>query len=513
MKSLNIIWVEFFLFIIILTGLFFFIGYWNVLFSGPQGIHFMRQTDSLSFASQYFNKGYHFFEPELFNLKNTDGKAACEFPITYYITAILYSIFGKNVIILKLLHYIIISTGVFFVFKLAYLLLKDYFYATLVFLFLFTSTVFNYYAFNYLPDSPALGLTFVGWFFIFSYLNNKKNNSLILSFVFFTLGSLIKITYLINPLAILVFTLFVIIFYKDEIISKVIRKKIILWNTINLIIVALWNIYILYYNNEYDSNSFNTSALPIWDLSKNQIIEVLDYMSNYWYSKYFAHSSFHFLFVILLFQIFFIKKSISKIYLLALILFLGSLCYFLLFYSQFKNHDYYFLAFFPLVVLIIINGIKTLQRTSKNKYLHFVLKLILSVIIIVGVNYSRMKLNGRYNSTKDDFSEISNLIHKNLESIEKLNISKYSKFIVAPDLCQNGGLFFLDRMGWNIQKKEDITVDKINYYMELGANYLLLKTDDYEYFKIDEISNELIFKGKEIEIYKLTNTTDNTLYK
>jgi len=508
-RLLNKVWIQFLLFLIILIGLFFFLGFWEMFFLGPQGIHFMRQTDSLSFASQYFNNGYRFFEPQLFNLKNIDGNAACEFPITYYLTALLYSVFGKNVLILKLLHFIILSLGVFSVFRFSYHLIKDYIYASLLCLFLFTSTVFNYYSFNYLPDAPALGFIFFGWFFIFEYLRDKKRKTLIASFVFFTLGSLIKVTYLINPLTVLVLALFTVLFKKDEIMHKVTAKKIIFWGFLGLTIVLIWNIYILYYNSISDSNSFNTRPLPIWNLSMDQIVEVWDYMRNYWYNKYFAHSSFHFLFIILLFQIVFAKKSSYKLSILILILILGSLAYFVLFYSQFKDHDYYFLAFIPLTIFVIINGIKTLQNITKNKYFHIVTKLILFVITIVGINYSGMKLQNRYEIINDDFSRTSQLIHENIKNIEKWNFPEHSKFIIAPDLCQNGGLFFLDRIGWNIEKKEDITVDKINHYKDLGADYLLLVSDEYAFLSINEISSELTFKGKGIEIYKLKNTTGN----
>ena len=124
-------------------------------------MHFMRQTDSLSFVSQYFNNGFHFFEPQLFNLKNIDGRAACEFPILYYITSLLYIIIGKKLFLLKFIHLIISFTGLFYVYRLSYLILKDYVYSILIALFLCTSTVFNFYAFNYLPDAPALGFVFV----------------------------------------------------------------------------------------------------------------------------------------------------------------------------------------------------------------------------------------------------------------------------------------------------------------------------------------------------------------
>ena len=496
-------WVQAVLFLMVLTGLFFFLGFWEVFFSGPQGIHFMRQTDSLSFASQYFNEGYNFFEPRLFNLKNIEGKAACEFPLTYFLAALLYAVFGKNVLILKLLHFVIVGAGVFLIFRLSYLILKDYFYAVLIALFLYTSTVFNYYAFNYLPDAPALGFTFSGWFFFYHYLKNKKNKSLAAAFILFTFGSLIKVTYLINPLAILVLSLFALIFHKDHIIPQSMAKKIVIAGIAGLLAVLLWNMYMLHYNALYDSNSFNTKALPIWKLSEFQIVQVWDYMSNYWYTKYLAHSSFHFLFVIMVLQVVFFKKSNRVSGLVVLILLSGALSYLILFYAQFKDHDYYFLAFFPFIILVLINGISTLQNISKNRYLHLLTKLILLAIVVAGINYSKEKLNNRFTNRTDEFSNAGRMICENSEAIDSLGISSQAKFVIAPDLCQNGGLFFLNRRGWNIQRMEDITVDRIHHYIDSGADYLLLITTGGISMSVDEIPGELLYIGNGIGIYKL----------
>ena len=59
----------------LLTIIFFYLGFGEQFFVGPHGIHYMRQTDSLSFASQFYNTGYDFFHPALFNLKNGNGNA------------------------------------------------------------------------------------------------------------------------------------------------------------------------------------------------------------------------------------------------------------------------------------------------------------------------------------------------------------------------------------------------------------------------------------------------------
>ena len=136
-------------FAILIVGIFFNLRLDQIFFSNPFGIHYVRQTDSLAFATHYYHNGFNFFDTGILNNDSVNGKAVCEFPIIYYITALLYTLFGEHLFILKLLNLIVIIFGLFSLFQLSVRLFNDYFYAFLVPLFLFTSTVFNYYVFNY----------------------------------------------------------------------------------------------------------------------------------------------------------------------------------------------------------------------------------------------------------------------------------------------------------------------------------------------------------------------------
>ncbi|HQQ13045.1 MAG TPA: hypothetical protein PK855_07775, partial [Bacteroidales bacterium] len=220
-------------------------------------------------------------------------------------------------------------------------------------------------------------------------------------------------------------------------------------------------------------------------------------------TKYFAQSSFHLLFVIIFLQFVFVKKSNFTLSFLTLLLLLGSLSYFILFYSQFRDHDYYFLAFMPLVVMFLINGVNILRNITANKYVHIAAKTVLSIVIIAGINYSRMKLTDRNEIASDMFTKIGFLIQENEKGIEKLNLPLDAKFVVAPDLTPNGGLFFLNRMGWNIEKAEDITFAKIKSFKDLGADFLLIDDSSISQTADLEAFGKLIFKGKGIEIYSL----------
>ena len=466
-------------------------------------MHFMRQTDSLSFVSQYFNNGFHFFEPQLFNLKNIDGRAACEFPILYYLTSILYLILGKKLFLLKFIHLLISFTGLFYVYRLSYLILKDQIYPILITLFLCTSTVFNFYAFNYLPDAPALGFVFIAWFYAFQFSQNGEKTALVKTFVFFTLGSLIKVTYLINPIAFIVYFVYLQIFQKQAVGALRYNASIFKWGAINLLLVLSWNAYMLYYNQQYDSHSFNTTALPIWELNNHNIALTWDYMMNFWYSSYFAHSSFHFLLILFIFQIIYIKKSNYNLSLLTGFMFIGSLSFGLLFYAQFKDHDYYFLTFMPLIILLLISGINTFKNICTERKYHLLVKAILLLIIVAGINYSKNKLEDRYLIEMNIYSQTGLLIDENRNAINKLNIPKDAKIILAPEPSQNGGLFYIDRMGWTISSIEEISTKKIKELKQKGAEYLILTEQNNLTINKIEHEGKIILRNNDLMVFHL----------
>ena len=151
------------------------------------------------------------------------------------------------------------------------------------------------------------GFVIIAWFYAFQFSQNGEKTALVKTFVFFTLGSLIKVTYLINPIAFIVYFVYLQIFQKQAVGALRYNASIFKWGAINLLLVLSWNAYMLYYNKQYDSHSFNTTALPIWELNNHNIALTWDYMMNFWYSSYFAHSSFHFLLILFIFQIIYIK--------------------------------------------------------------------------------------------------------------------------------------------------------------------------------------------------------------
>lgn len=484
----------------LLIALFFFFGFDQFLFELPQGIHFTRQTDSLSFASLYYRNGMHFFQPEQYNLVSIDGKAACEFPIIYYLTACIYQITGENWLILKSIHLLILWGGLFSFLKLSKLILKDHFLAFLAACFLFTSTVFNYYSFNFLPDIAALGLTLMGLYHYFKFKESSAKRTLIIGFALMTLAGLIKVTYLITPLAILCAAFIDFILHK----KKITGLKTIVWLSISMIVlVGLWNLYALAYNQEYASTYFTTSPLPYWDMNTESIQAVYDMILNHWFNSYFADSSFHALFLLIVAQVVFFRKSSAELNGILIFGWLGLLAFFFLFFRQFQDHDYYFLTFLPIVLLTLLNGLKVLIEIVKNKWAMIAMKLALLTVLIVGMNYSHTKLTRRQSQAKDLYSEIGLAVNSEIGAISRLGIPEDAIFVVGPDLSFSGALYFLHHKGFRIDQPDGITLSNIQYYQDHGAEYFMLVDLHNDILGNITSCGEHIYSGKHVHIFKL----------
>ena len=493
-----------YLFILLLLVLYLIIDYQTILFLPPQGIHFIRQTDSLSFVANYYKNGFDFFHPQLFNLKSVEGRAACEFPILYYITAISYLIFNEHEFILRLFYLIIVSVGFLYLFKLLFILLNDLFFA-LSFTFLFiSSTVLLYYANNFLPDPGALGLTLIGWYFFFLFLKQRNKQAyLIICFLYFSLASLIKVTFFINPIA----AFLTIITY--DISNRISLKKVLLNNkkpllffTLSLLVVVGWNVYMEYYNNINNADYFLNKAVPIWSISKEQIKNIWELITHYWYSKYYYETNFQVFLGLYISGIFFIKKSDRKLLFLSLFLTAGTVCYALLFYTQFRDHDYYFITVIPAIIFATISSFIAFKNKFPRLINNLVVKLLLATLTILSLNYAREKLIQRYNNTNDIYAIIGNKLSGTRNYLDSIGISENAKMVIITDKTPNGGLYFINRPGWSICDTSESSLIFLRNYINQGANYLLL-TDRNYYTK--GLFGLIIGEDKGIVIYKLQN--------
>lgn len=484
-------------FIALILG-FFYVDHEDVFFKKAYGIHFMRQTDGLAFASNYDNNSLNFFEPELYNLKNDEGKAACEFPIIYYLTAIAYKIFGKHYFILKLIHLLTLYVGLLHLFKMSEMLIKDKLLSLILILIPFTSTVFNYYSFNYLPDAPALGFVLSGSYFAIKFNEHKDQKSILYSFMFFSLAGLLKATYFIIPIALFCSALFDFFIVKNKSFPI---KKVSAYFFGSILSILAWNIYIVKYNEYYNSYSFNTGILPIWNISSDEQRIVWDHMTDWWYFDYFAKKAWIILTVSAVANVLLLVFKKSKLAFFNLIVAIGSLCYIVLFYSQFKDHDYYMLCVFPLFLSTILVAFKEIKQLKW--YFRFTIKSILVVFLFLGVKESKGKIKKRHYMEYDMYSKGGIITGNYEDDILKLNLPKEAKIISVTDFSQNGSLLYLNRKGWLIPSDHDYSEKRIQSYIDSGATHIWLTTKNEEIIKSCQSYGSIIWSNPEVNMINI----------
>ncbi len=446
----------------------------------------------------------HFFEPKLLNLSSIDGKAMGEFPILYYLTAGLYHIFGEQEFLLRLLNLSIVTTGLLYLFKLLLKILNDTAYA-LIFTFLFfSSAILIYYSNNYLPDPAALGFTLIAWYFFYEFLVNRNNTrAFIMSMVFFMLASLLKVTYGLNPAAALLSLIVIEVINKHNYSLKRIYPYLLSFLLLFLIISG-WYLFVIKYNEVSEGSYFLTQTKPIWSLSNLQIAEVINYMYYYWLPNYYYESTIHVFLVIILVGLFFLRKSNKIILTIAISTFIGSTIYFILFYSKFKDHDYYFITLIPGIIFLVINSFISIRNKFPKIFNSILVKVIITGLLFLSLNYTHKRVTMRYSIKDDKFGNIGMQLLNASDYINGIGISNQAKFIVIKDYTPNGSLYFLNRRGWTLSDTTASQLIEMQSFIQEGATHLLLT--DNKYLQNSTIKNNVkrvIGQYKEAVIYSL----------
>lgn len=448
------------LFILSLLVIFYFFDFHIKIFQLPHGIHFMRQTDCLSFVSNYYSHGFDFFSPQLFTLYNHEGKAVCEFPVLYYVSALLCLIAYEPVVILKTLTLSIVMIGFLYLFKLLKILFRSSFYAWVFTLLYCSSTILLYYSVNVLPDPSAMGFTLIGWYHVFNFKNRPYAHAW--AFGLFTLASLLKVTMFIYPLAACLFLY----------ISKKPAKNHLRWFMLSLIAVVGWNIFIFYYNSQNNARSFLLNALPIWNMAQKEIDIVIDHVFNYWHSEYYYQTTQHLFFILVMLNAAFIRRTENKLLFLSLSLILGIAAFILLFFPQFKDHDYYFLTVLPGLILVVAIAFITIQKVIPITLNTWLVKGIFALICFLSLNFAGRKLQQREQRPADEYSAIATKLAHAHEVLDSLKIPKTAKILIYPDYTPNGGLFMINRPGWGISDTESFrkVIDQVEYIILLDTS-------------------------------------------
>jgi 4-amino-4-deoxy-L-arabinose transferase-like glycosyltransferase len=447
---------------------------------GPYSIHRWRQSDSASIALSYYNYGMHFWEPKVHNVLGGDNAAVGEFPIYYYVSAALYHVFGVQDGIVRLLHFLTLSLGLFFLFKMVCQQLGVFAtYASSIF---FAGMgLLAFYAFNLVPDVPALGWMLVGMFGLYQYEKSQKDRWYWMAIAAITLTGLLKPTMLIPYLAWLG-TWFVLTYF-----SKKDNKELFpdVWKVISgflLVsgVVAAWILWSRAYNEAHGSGIFLSSVMGIWELDPKEKQFTWEILWNDHLNRITRKEGFWMFVVFFAASILFFKKFALRWRWFITFVFLGTLAYFFLFFKQLRIHDYYLIETVWLFFVVLLNGIFLLEVFLK-KYLCYFFNFVVLFLLTVNVNknyYFLEEINGPESRYHVEVPPCFLDMHALRAFIKELGIDYHQhKVTFYPDPSPNITLYAMNVKGFNLQP--DFKPEFIPGLKELEVDYLISSDQNF----------------------------------
>lgn len=460
-------------FLLISIPVFGLIGLWDILWLGPRGLHFMRQTDSLSFVMGYYQFDVPFAEPRIYNLVGQDGKAAGEFPWLYYLLAQVFKVSGPKLYLLRWLDFLIVLGGIYAFFRIALHRLKSLMAAYITAWLPFSSTVFFYYATGMVPDVPALGLCLMGLSFSYFWLQNGKKTYPWWALLCFTLAGLTKITVLVSVLAL---PGVLLLFASSNIVFAAIKKqKAMLWSLAWAIVAfglsAAWAAYANAYNKVNCDTCFLMEITPYWSLTKEQIDLVWIHITEYWWPDYYQLDLWFVWGIVFTGALLLLMRKRNPWTLLFLPVLLGYAVMFVLFFRQFQNHDYYVITFYSAFALTLLSFQEQLRDLPQKGYK--VIQLVLLVFLVMSFKRSDKGLDHRY-AVQDDFAALFQHYENYYQVIDSLHIDSKAKFIVLGDNTPNGGFMAIRRQGFGIRDTTGLNIPQaVNMHQMRQFDYAI----------------------------------------
>jgi hypothetical protein len=507
-------------FLLILVSLLY--NYHTILKLGPRSTHQWRQADALSISLNYYQEGMKFFEPKIHAQYSKDGKGVGEFPIVYYINALIWKVTGINFITPRLLILLLSFLGLFCLFKSSQLILKNGFWSLLLPIVFMTSPVFVYYSNNFIVNIPALSFLFGAWYYLIKFQQHFKLKNLVISSLFFTLAILLRSTMAIGFLPIVfIFFLEFIGVLKPMLSRKKISDFLILISP--FLVVVPWYLFAKSYNNASKSEYFLTTIRPIW-IGENLGDIWVKFYNNLLPNFHFAFIG-NLMLIVFLFLLIVVKKQPKHFNLFLILIAIELVVYFLLWFVQFDVHDYYTLDFFIFFPPVVLGFLWYLKSNHPDLFQSKKLKTLVSLITVFFILGCSIKSRAKYNSKEfifnkrlilsKDENDYWNWFHWQyndralaIETIKpylrNLGLKREDVVVSFPDQSPNISLFYMDQKGFtNLYYYDKTLGQKTAIYKSLGAKYLILSDPN-----IMQDSTLVPFLTKQIGEYKNVKVFD-----
>ncbi len=504
----------------------------DILFAPPYGWHTWRQTDGLSIALNYYNNPQlSFFQPAIhsYNESNHNGGVG-EFPIIYYLVAQIWKVTGVQYWVFRFIMFTLSFYALYSFSKAIAHFTKNVHIGIFSILVLAGSPVYLAYVSSFIPNIAAFSLSLIGWAFFLNYLKNAKFYCFLISMLFFSFASLLKITEGIN-VAIIFFFLLVEKLNIYSFDATYFKHKLYIYFLAGLIViipVLAWYSFAKSYNLEQQSQYF---SLRVWNAiwqenPEGPIKRAWDIMYNGTLWQLYSKKTIVIFTIIFVYALFKWKQLNKLLRLTVALSFAWSVFYFLVFYYTFVWHDYYLTGYLILPLFLVITVSEYLLRTyGKRPFLVMGMYLSLITLALFGSLAARLRFNNedklvkalrplvrkRVIDTWNYENYQAQVFQRPFYTIEpylrSLGIKRTDKVFVLFDYSPNISLALMNQYGYsncfvNITDIES----RLPNLQEQGLKYLLVIEHDGDEDVMERIQPFLhtkIGQHQNISIYKL----------
>lgn len=443
----------------------------------PNSVHMWRQSDCASYTLNYYQNDITFFTPQTHTQTGKNGFAASEFPIIYYFTAQLYKVFGPHEFILRLVNLSIFVVGLYCLFSLARDLTQSYPIAFVLVLLVVTSAYLAYYAFNFLVNTSSLAIALCGWLAFYRYAKSGRLFWLAAMAGIFTLATLLKVDAGISFVAIAI-----ILFFENAGFLNIIpghNKQWLPRILIFTVAVALcysWYAYAAWFNKVNGTGQNLLGLYPIWDSSWDEIRHTINRLGPEKWAPHFQSYAARMLTVVMFLYLVLTWRKLALLHCyILLLLSVGCLAYFLLWFRAFADHDYYLINVAILPIFIWLLFLHQAHKSWRPKFFNVYVAGLL-VLSVYNVYQTRQMMKQRY------YGHLKESAHPAIYTItpylRSIGIERTDLVVSVPDVSPNITLYLMNNPGYT--EAFNYGEFNIKHFVEVGgAKYLIVSDSSY----------------------------------
>jgi len=429
----------------------------------PKSMHLWRQANTLSMTRNFYEEGMDPFKPRVDNRFDTDGITGSQFPSFEIILAKLYQFTGEQYWVQRSYCLLLHLFGIFGIFLLAKQLTFNRLIANLAAWTYAWSPMLFYYAITALPDDMALPASIFGLYFFLKWfekwvvMESKSAIEMLLCLFFVTIAGLTKIQYLALGFFIVAF-----VWLQREKLKAFHWLGFVIFGAIVSSTCISWYLYADRLIQKSGLSDIGLTFNPETDIKEGLSILISNLTSSL-PELILNYASFILLIAAGYFLI--VRKKGNAVVRISFFIWAFIFVVFHLFeLERMKHHDYYMMAYMPILAIASAYGGFHLLN-SKFKKLAVLLILLQPVLAFARIVPSRFASEetgaNKVFYKQDELKKLQELVPNN------------ALCVVGPDDSRCIYFYFLRKKGFGFgQEGLSLSQQQLSKYVAKGAKYL-----------------------------------------